>query len=1270
MEPTWPRILQEQLLQPIVHPLCRAVQAFGSSQTTVLVVTEHQIASLQSQTQLLDRLATTLRRLPAVLVASTDMQETMTEKERQSLSKFLSLPLRGILRSYRPFVDENDDATTRKRSAPLQSALWKTVAGASHVLHVLLEEWLQPDKMLLVAPFDDEKVRAIELQSFLSVLIEALPDATYIESLQDNNNNNNRRAFDTGHACITSTLRTVQTLLQQQCTTTMVVPWPCVVRLLSTAIALVEPPTTKSKNNNNNDSVVPTSTQLEALRLMLLLLQQLVVRTTTTTDDATTTAVGSSRLRSVFPAVYAGLFRRIVVSLLHTTRQQHQAIVEIAIQCLTQLLEATLSCCCCCCSAAAIRTVGAPPTATQVIDMQQQWLALAAAQNKMENANEDSDEFLQSVSEQDRDFFRQIRLRIPNTLVELVGKLQVANTTRVRHVTVHLLQAVVRTDVRLWGRDSKVPLTLLEGLMILSQDADEDTAQDAMLSLRGYATDHTTSYAIKGWIRERLFALLEQLVVVTRSANQREIDQTLKLLQSYLSVIRPQHRRDFQAGFGSEQASTLLRKALGSLWDVDFGSTTTTQTIVVAGDKQAPSRRHLRYIRSNDTAALLDSVVQSFGEAVGAKRSALLIDAYIAGMYKSAVDRAERGVSFAGESQIQWLHEWIGTLSVVSGLLRGAVVVTPGRSQRMLSKLVRSIVPLLTKAPLWTPLVFHAQSQVPLQTTNGIPNLMQIESSSSGSQAFRGNCLFRCALLDCMGTFIQCLGLEAQSVAVDLLPLVLECSASGETMEVTNSALVLLETLARDGCGLPSGAELVVRHTATTLIPAFRSKIRSAGGVSLTRESIDVDELSRVVLSATKLLEIAIPLIDDAASSCSQDTVQHLRSIVSDFSTRFDYLACKDETDGLVATQFLRLFRSMVEYIHDTRRASIAVTRLGIKAQEQNEMEPWFALLDDFRTDQSKDPSFANDTDSVDADECTYAGLVDEVASDTTFISSISWRCCYLLSHSNLKVQILSCKVLGKCFEFLGWVATLNAVNTENANGPSTAILRQITSCWPTLSKKLRSLSSAVPASQRSSLLVVPGMGGGRQVAPSDDESRVFLVSLLDLLRVTTRVSGDFMASRLKEIVIPAVQTLLSKLGTKSSDGSGSNRSGVPRQRSQSHLHLLLATIDLITGIFGNQETGLLLSGIIPSLGTSLIPCLQDTDPCVVSATSDALKSLILVDGDSLYSLLLISSGLALRHRPWEGLIHVPSPKGSCLNSEPAKHLLMYLKDLPEKSIW
>lgn len=1205
---SWKQRVEHELVREILHPLCRTVQEYGTSLRTATKA--DQIASLRTQAKLLEKLHNCLQSIPVVENAG-EYQRTMvrmTIVEKQNLAKFVALPLRGILQSYHPF------SPGRLQSGALQGAIWKVVEHAARAFGVFLSNWW----MKLLRPAGDLEANK-ELLTFVELLIHALPSGPYIKQ---NTHQKPSPDFDRGGDCVESLLRTILIVLRGLDNQTSC--GAIVLLLIDCTITLVEPAASNIEKN-----LLSASLQQCSLETIDLLIQGSYLE--------------GEDWRKIFPAIYTGLFRCILHSLprLQTQHQQHD-IASASILSLGNLIEKCLQ-----------LNQQTPSITVQRQVPTAEWIATANGQGGTNQKDSSNGNLLSSLSNEDRAFVEQIQKRLPNTLHDLKQKLTAVRSIVVRRATAELLRAILSTDHRLW--DTAFVRDCWESILVLSQD--DDTALQMLAASCLAEGDIWSSLSKASWIEPRILELLQGIKDAAQLGKQAELEQTLKLLRGYFGAIhnRPDQHRFFQEFLSSQETMSTLRESLGRIYKVKFNI---PQRAVMISDI---TMLHKAYISFPASVTDLASVnLQTIASILGTKRTCVLIDSCVASMYKSAKDRECRGVSFTGQSQLQWLQEWIGTPIVICDLLKGL-----SGSKKVVLRLFRSILPLLMADSLWN-LPVHAVRDPPLQPppVRGINKtfvLLEHEDfpTESPKEAYHGNAAFRCFLMECIGSFIRFLGQKCQSVSVTISPAVFDLVSRNPSREISNTALLLLDIIAMDGSGLASASQFADAVMTSTLLPAIRGRIRLFGTGG---KGYDVSRLLQAVESAATVLQLSTDWVAENKHAQSANT-QGVQSIVTDLGFVFDSLSEKDNADGKVAMKFLVLFRCSVLYSRQSRQFLLGEDATVSECSAYQSDEPWFALLDNFRTDNYQTASAFDSCVERDTKE----DVVDELECDSKFVSQIAWRCCYLLSHSELKVQIQSCEVLTMAMEYLGWIATLHNAKSDRSNGPKTSVLRLIASCWPTLSKKLENCRAATTTSVSCAdlLVVEDGLGGDEQQTDMASHYKVLMARLFDLICTMTSVSGDFMASRLKEVVMPCAKTVMRKFGEISNNN-----------RSRLDLDLLSSTIHCLRAMFSDPTIGLSSQlDLMPSVAIVMVPLLGDSNETVVAETLSALKAITSNDGDSLYYHLLIVSGGKLPKPPLSFL--VPLDQTPSDNNQrnrrmqiAAEKLLVFLDQQPEQVAW
>jgi hypothetical protein len=293
-----------------------------------------------------------------------------------------------------------------------------------------------------------------------------------------------------------------------------------------------------------------------------------------------------------------------------------------------------------------------------------------------------------------------------------------------------------------------------------------------------------------------------------------------------------------------------------------------------------------------------------------------------------------------------------------------------------------------------------------------------------------------------------------------------------------------------------------------------------------------------VVDCATAIFRISAEAIQsgDRPPSQRDDRSPHamltnMEELTRELTMRFDYGSTKVITKDypMVAYKFVSLFDAAVQLLRAARESGDESQNVAVNETS----EPWFQLLAPFWGD-GQDGSKRSPRDGFAAYHEEKAKVhpkkvsaadkqyVAELARDTSFISHLAWRCGYLLSHPSLMIQIRTCDVLIQSFSFLGWVANNERVNTGIANGPKTAVLRQVHATWTTIEARLKATCLVTTAANTNSPIVLAQISNVSASSTNATEQRIYLAKLLTLIGVMVECSDDFMAKHFRVTVLPS----------------------------------------------------------------------------------------------------------------------------------------------------
>ena len=744
----------------------------------------------------------------------------------------------------------------------------------------------------------------------------------------------------------------------------------------------------------------------------------------------------------------------------------------------------------------------------------------------------------------EEEFINQVQQRIPATLFVLVnGFARVRSTPKIRQQMIRLCRVILIDTHHCWMIESNryLLLSCLEMVLLLAHDTDADVVQDATAFVTEYLTvylhrfqevessDHHAEYCrvVKGLIGPRILELIERLPSCVQSGRDDELDATLQRILGYLQNVPPKFLR---SALTSDSIRQMIRRTFSDVFDVPFELSDPYQlgTIVLNfinhpnssnsnsnnRIQSTPDQFSKRQYMSETMINLAKSVVQAYGSMIGPKHGIMLVDACIADLYRSCMDRIERQLSTTGRSQIQWTHEWVGTVTFIQCIMRGSFYATVSAEEnarknhakyrtKYLIPLLRSSLPIITTYPLWD-LGNHWSETKESETSTGRSDVHFAVS------AFRGNVVMMCALLEFIKESIGLLDIDTiQSFNSMLLYPILDKMSEQYPGAIRETAYHALSALATaNQCD--DIVTFIVNNLESCLIGPMLSRLRMPGGRSLQPDTpIDYDIIC-VLECATTVLRLATEayakqtLVESEPKS-KLNILLSMEELTTQLTNRFDYASTIVTYDVATCMKYLQLFDTAMSLLqvvyrqHTTTADSVLVGDTTTKNQASLstspspaidvDAEPWFQLLAPYTkaTDDDKlspkegfekfwkeKDDMIRQADAVVRTESLHPTQSVNVQRDIKFCSYIVWRLGYLLSHPNLQVQNRSCDVMTKCFQWLGFLGTSNlSCNTEaTTNGedgasssnlkPKNAILRQVHSVWPTISTRMKALCTAV----------------------------------------------------------------------------------------------------------------------------------------------------------------------------------------------------------------
>ena len=1295
-------------LDPVLGMLLQLIQQYqavvGRERTTASSQQERILPLLQTLSGVLDRLLQALQSL------SRDYTDDQVSRSLVLLWDYLSLPLLAVLRGtlkgkeHWPLLS----ATAQQQRQIRTSAAFKCMQRAAQTLTATVK---------LVHKKQNHALSTSVILSALVPTVTALPSGREIASASATAAD---QSLDSGDDCCAAILESVATLVLPN-GTFMNAPFAreiagamggaLVARVVDSCVTIVTPPeqpllllADKGSTKLLSQALVTIESMMQAMPLV-------------------------SVWKGVFPGCFAGLYRR----LLHSLRIGKPALSGVVVECL-RILSLFLH-----------QTLQLPKTETVVVAADSVVVELRSlvlsANTSLTLECECNDDSVTTgtgtplaYQAAGTDFVAQARQRLPAPLMVLVNLLTTARSPAVRRQATSFFQTILR-DTRACLADASDDLmqATMEACLVFSRDPDNDTAALAQAVLSAYLNASESGQDINELVLPRILAMMEELPILAQCLKETELRTKQTLLSAYLSInsMSKAASKKLRSSLVSEPVLTTVRTALSRMLDVHFESVEprAAKSIVVTNSsnnnndtRRRPQEPPLRHM-SNETKSFAVEMIHALGKALGPKHTAVFVDACIAELFEALVGRVESRVSLVGKSETEWLHEWIGSIILVRELLVGAFAKgSDAQSTKkvrkrlgILSDLASSILPIIISSPLYDlpTCSSHDAAKVPIETVDLrqgkdlVANTNRREGSRVvSSAALRGNASLTFHLLGLTNTIFDLLGSAVHCFLPVVLYPILENIGLRSVSMNQEMAIFVLETLATH-CEYGNVTDLLTRNM-DHLLGTLMGRIRVPGGHSLGKTDLD-DGTVTVVSTVTAMLRLATVSIQNQQRCMQSDggpsILSYMQELVTALTGRFDRQAAKSMDSQDTVTVFVQLFDAALNYLYCWYDTSTVSIKYPVGSELPT--KPWLALLDPFRAEEGKaltpETGFKllrdENREATNPPPGTTGRMI--TVNETIFVEYLMSRCCFLLSHSSLSVQVQSCDALIHGFEFLGLVAKRYCPNPDEPNGPSNAILRQVSKSWPTISTRLKATSSSVHVSKGTSLLVaIPSLSQPRVPFPANlGHQRVFLSRVFELVAVMTECADDFMATRFRHDVWPCMGQVLENYATcrqnslrneRPSSSSSllaarTSRSGARNRHypktSDSERNLIVAAIHCLSRVYQHRPAGLALGGLIPSTGVILFPFLNDDDT-IESLCMAALKNMILIDCDALFRLLLEMSGRglplcpfgALENTTWKdegfkGARLAPSQASSNKLTQRANELIKFIESLPEQPL-
>lgn len=1155
-----------QQLEPTISTLLHALHDYKTTEKD-----EQEVhSSLQTQSLLLQKLQSILASVVNDMGMSTSFPSSIKSQSLAVLFQFVFLPINAVLNRQR----------IETSAALIRTAETQCLYHASRIV-VTVTEYLSIQSYPNVAQEP--------LQATLGACVVALQDNSTISA----------SSLDQQECCIVL-LQGVSLLWKYSSLSDNSLLPP----ILDVLVGWIEPPSEKKKE------VVSTVLQERALKTMQTILRR-------TTDSA-------KLWQSVFPGVYAALFRRVLASL--PRAKTHAQVPVLALSSLVQLLQHCF-----------------PPRETKVSrdkpNVLEQLRALTIASNQSTEVNT-----IDSAKDTATESFLQLaRQRLPSTLMVLLPLIMSAQTMAIRQQGAVLAQTVVSASL-----DNKdLNLVACETCLVLSQDKESCVANAISLErvLRDVNIPDCSS---------RLVQLLTQdLVTYWHALRATELQSTLRLILAYIKglpveILQPCFAMDWNTGWLSslsliQQSSTPLMQQEQRRDMLEALSTISK-----------PNDNSILLCEPETVTNLVAEVLQLTATRVlGVKKVVVAIDGCISDLYEShAVRQQAHVLRLDGLEQAAWAQQWIGRVKLTTELLTGlsARRMKP-KEQRFIRQLAESLLPLCLDSSLWDiPVVEMTQ----VEGSTDKEQLAVSRPSIPATLSTNANLL--ASLLCLTKRILASLPLDdLKRLLATILYSLLEKSTSKSASIAQNANSVL--SIVSERLQLQDGLRELVSIYLRPVLGTMTSQLRVPGGGSHPVASLIDVEVRQVALVTTMIHRELGNATDKIDSGLFVELEELTRVIIDCFDKSSFHTQDSSLRDSSI---FLSLLEASADhllsrYLTSTEPDSVPSTE-----------EQWMALMEPFLERHYR--PFTVGTPKASPRESNRREFESsrKLLQRAKFASILIARGCYLLSNGDLTVQVESCCTLRSCFRFLGALAKM-PIDPEGeekeVNGPHTAILRQIHTSWPAISANVKGTTASLRAPYTSTLLTVeqqklpPSLSIAN--SGSNAQNRVFLARLIELTAVMAECSEDFMARNFRSVVWASMSDVLSNYKQSS-------------LLAASDVDLLQSIFSCIVRVFSCRDLSRSLHGLIPTIGYRLLFFLDAKKKEVVLSCIDCLQHLLRVDYDALTRPLTELAGLVLPQCPFDrslDALQQQQPRKKCQASLYAQQLLDFIEKLPEQDI-
>ncbi|CAJ1935051.1 unnamed protein product [Cylindrotheca closterium] len=864
----------------------------------------------------------------------------------------------------------------------------------------------------------------------------------------------------------------------------------------------------------------------------------------------------------------------------------------------------------------------------------------------------------------ENEFLSELRNRLSDPLTYLMRQCVLSPAESVRIQLASLCETVLMESGDCWESTSLLEHAF-DSCLILQSD---DTTETVSTRLESIILSFQNSQHDKSWMIPRIQSLAGEALDMANAHKHTEMRMQLQLLTGYIRCLGTD-------GSVALAASMSIRASLVALGDVDLASSGSTQSVEkVAKGRESITKVPLHHL-NKDSALLFRNMLRHLGATIGWKHGSRLIDTLLSEFCESSFQHLACSEYFEDE----FFHENVGTLVVceevssdnlqacldkdknltvlrigIFQVIRGAFATDhqtvsrkeSRRERKCLLALASSCLPLLVDASLWKIRTMEGSAH-PSQPGAPIP------------RAFRGNASVIVLVLRIASAFFDVLGGDSGVLTHVMLCPIIEKASQRNNAMVNATAKDTALTLAK-ACGVPTLSELFEQNMSTVLV-GLRALFQSTPNETFLRDAMRT--LQWVLLQTNSSAEVTRGLAD----------------LLSFVEGKIDRMAIHNPLSELAFQDLVALHRTYLEHLGDSFSENDYESANLSAAIKQNS-RPWLDVLSPY---EKSSPSIFQRKSPV-AEEMPppqYSGICID---DLHLISKIISRENYILSNSNLVLQVSACKALSLAYRALARFSR-SAQTGGDDSGVENAVLKQAATSWPSLKARLHNLTDNALVSRKvniSSIAIEPSIASQADLATT----LYSLAALLELTTVVCESCGDFMTNRFAKEVWPAIARYLgfiiqfkSHQSEPSLDATDLHGESILLEKfgdiSDSERQLIVSMLDCL----GRVYRVLKLSDDVLSAGAFTILPFLDTrhfGPVIGDKAMVAMKRLADSNCDALWRPLLQLMGNELPPFP-KGLTvltHLTTADRSTSDDtvlhEKAAELFNYINCLPEQNIF